>query len=199
MRSGATNAVMGYRSMVAALDALFDLPAREQWRRAHADRATCYEEDAPPPLTAADLAAIRARARAATAGPWHWTHDLVNRYLRIATPRSARDRYAYLLQGPYAGGAGMDQHDSQVLGLHWSLIRGTSIPYPREEDMAFMAQARMDIPRLLRHIDRLDAQIAALRASVPARSDLVENGTENGGSCNLACNSGGIPSGGARS
>lgn len=80
---------------------------------------------------AIDLKAIRARAAAATAGPWHWDDEFQE--VRAGKP------------GAYAAEA-IVETDNGVYG-------------PRRSDAMFIAHSREDIPALLDLIDELQARL----------------------------------------
>lgn len=100
------------------------------------------------PLSKEQLDAIRARADAATPGPWEFDEDLVTLHER----------------GPYAW--------SKIV-LTWGDPTGDRDPdwewglyAPDGNDAEFIAHARTDIPALLEHIEAQAAEIAALREAV---------------------------------
>jgi hypothetical protein len=155
-----------YESLCQALDALFypthadRAREKEYWQRD--DLARYPEPDGE--LSEDDLVAIEQRCRAATPGPWQWTQDVVNEYIRARGRGSWRDLYLYILQG--RGPRYQDSWDANVLRLQWSQIKGTTFcGHPREEDAAFIAAARTDVPRLVAALRQAHARIAALEAA----------------------------------
>jgi len=92
-----------------------------------------------------ELAAIAARAEAATAGPWcveGWRGDGVERIVAILAPD---DTPLATMEGPHTAAA-------------------------TQRDAAFIAHARTDVPRLLAELARLRAVEAAAAAYVAARA-----------------------------
>lgn len=149
-----------YDTLCRALDALF-YPGAEPGKPV-SDRFGSEEQGQATPhaaLSDEDLEAIEARCRAARPGPWHWTHDLVNEYVRSRrSGKHWRERYIYLLQG--RGQRFQDSSDARVLGLEWNLIKGdTFCGSPRPADAAFIAAARSDVPRLLAEVRRLREEL----------------------------------------
>jgi len=89
-----------------------------------------------PPLTDAELDAITARADAATTGPWHWDGvdgpTLKGIYGRVLTPRCVDN----------------DEGDPvAVIEIHL-------------DDAALIAAGRMDIPRLVAEVRRLQCELS---------------------------------------
>lgn len=115
----------------------------------------------PEPLTDTELAAIAARAAAATPSPWHVRHfddDHSMNLTAISTQpaTTTRDRWP----------------DDE----HASIVAATLVQQPRYvaytdqrwvENATFIAAARTDVPRLLAEITRLRA---LLDPSTPDRS-----------------------------
>jgi len=102
-------------------------------------------------MTPAELAAIKARADAASSGPWEAV--LLNDDTDSSTVDTGREEYVIASAG--------------------------SIPWPVPADVQaqihanirFIAAARADIPALLAEIDILDEKIAALRLAFRAEFD----------------------------
>lgn len=87
--------------------------------------------DDQPPLTDEELAAMKARADAATPGPWRtWRGDV-------------GDRYEVII--------------SQLLGSNGREVMHLSggFGHPNADDTAFIAHARDDVPRLIAEVERL--------------------------------------------
>jgi hypothetical protein len=150
-----------YDSLCQRLDALF-YPTeadRERLERAWCDPSGAPQPEPGDPLSEEDLAAIGERCRKATPAPWHWTQDVVNDYLRSRGRGSYREQYLYILQG--RGHRYQDSWDANIMRLQWSQIKGnTFCGFARDEDAAFIAAARTDVPRLLAEVRRLRAALA---------------------------------------
>jgi hypothetical protein len=89
-------------------------------------------------LTQAELAAIEARLRAATPGPWYASNAL--------------NEYA-----PFCDIVAQDANESWVCEKY-SILDGI-----KTEDCEFIAHARADIPALLAHVRELQTQLDAER------------------------------------
>jgi hypothetical protein len=131
-------------------------------------------------LTDAQLDAIEARAAAATPGPWYWTAPAHTGDATTATSGALRTQ----TPTPKPLPDGSTFADSAVM-LPVARLRGdpywlerfnkanaqgkTALQvamecFAREEDKAFIAQARDDVPALLAEVRRLRQQLAALQA-----------------------------------
>jgi hypothetical protein len=89
-------------------------------------------------LTQAELAAIEARLRAATPGPWYASNTL--------------NEYA-----PFCDIVAQDANESWICEKY-SILDGI-----KTEDCEFIAQGRADIPALLAHVRELEAECERLR------------------------------------
>lgn len=98
------------------------------------------------PLRDEELAAIRARADAATRGPWEWQSAWNGQFFWLS---GAEDRsvLAAVLDDGSAGG----EYEQTIA--------------PDSADGLFVAHARADVPRLLAEIDRLRRENATLQAT----------------------------------
>ena len=88
-----------------------------------------------------ELAAIRARAEAATDGPWQQSMDITGRLMVVVnlTPHQFRE----------------------------IIIAVSSDNSPRDEDLDFIAHAREDVPALLAEVERLREALAVVVADCP--------------------------------
>jgi hypothetical protein len=102
-------------------------------------------------LTQAELAAIEARLRAATPGPWYASNAL--------------NEYA-----PFCDIVAQDANESWVCEKY-SILDGI-----KTEDCEFIAYARADIPALLAHVRELQAQVDAERWRDVAQEPPVNDG-----------------------
>ena len=122
-------------------------------------------------MTDLDLAAIRARAEAATKGPWEVCafdsgHSKFEMSVSVIT-ESAGDRIC----------------DMDGLGRTWNEIDA------RDDGMAdaeFIAHAREDIPALLAELDRLNATIGRVR-DIHAPIDALDFGVNPRGNRTKVC------------
>jgi hypothetical protein len=144
-----------------------ETPRGWTWEQEEAYRRACRSrlwgltepaDTADAPLSDDDLAAMEERARAASAGPWHWTEHAVNTDIRARHGTRSRQQYVYLLQGSPR----MDQFDREIMQLRWSAVKGSTLinAGPAPVDAAFIAHAREDVPRLIAEIRRLRAERA---------------------------------------
>ena len=97
-------------------------------------------------MTPEQLAAIRARAEAATPGPWRVVEDI-----EWGTGAAEYHWYRYV-DGPTDYG---DEY-----GYEYQILS--------REDAAFIAHAREDIPALVAEVERLQAELARVRPVVEA-------------------------------
>lgn len=107
------------------------------------------------PLTNAELAAIRARAEAATPGPWRWW--ISNSFRRLSSDATGKD--GDVLSGTVQRS---DGHPD---------IAGSDV------DKDFIAHARADVPALLAEVERLNdqgEQGAAQLTTALQRADAAE-------------------------
>lgn len=93
-------------------------------------------------MTDQELRAIRERERKATKGPWE-----------VSVPWNKKDR-AYVVHHD------TEFKDADVFSQGGSLSAGG---HARLEDAVFTAHARQDIPALLAEVDRLRAELAAVK------------------------------------
>ena len=101
-------------------------------------------------MTTEQIAAIAARANAATAGPWSFDSD-----------------YPDEVFGP----------DGDAVATCYGNL-GLDDGYSEEDVAAFIAGARQDIPALLAHVAAIEAEVERLRgALVEAREELVKTFT----------------------
>jgi hypothetical protein len=103
------------------------------------------------PLTADEIAAIKARSDAATPGPW-------------TVIAEGYDGVGDLKMGP---------DGAEVVTLDLGGIAYCSDPYPRgdncpSENMMFIAHAREDVPRLIAALEVVTAALAAAEAKLAA-------------------------------
>lgn len=130
------------------------------------------------PMSAERLAEIRARAEAATPGPWSWDGNTDMRHIRLATPHgmsmTVMDFVRYGMQGaqPRFGIAGMMHNGSGL--VEYEVAKWSKDIYRRDvsgidhPDARFIAGARADVDDLLAEVDRLRAEAYRLRlASSP--------------------------------
>ena len=96
------------------------------------------------PLSKEQLDAVRARADAATPGPWEWQGD------SLITLDDTASRYGPTGRCVLA----FDRGDSMTLS---GLVRNEHVS--NLEDAEFIAAARADIPALLAHIDALQDEL----------------------------------------
>jgi hypothetical protein len=99
-------------------------------------------------LTDEDLRAIRARAEAATPGPWTVEHEM--KY-------DVNESTAYLSELHLVG-------KKETVKIYC----GPGHAAPQVYDLVFLAHARADIPALLAHIRAQDAELARLRDALAA-------------------------------
>lgn len=146
------------------------------------------EPTTTPPLTQADVQAIRERANAAKAGPWVWL-EAQERERMVDRSKATKKRdfgmkpgfrsgdlWVYLLAGaphhPYP-------HDcwdyAHIMGMRWESIRGKTIVGATavDSDASFIAAARTDVPALCdaleaawRERDELRAERSVLRSAL---------------------------------
>jgi hypothetical protein len=118
----------------------------------------------PGVLAADELAAIGARAEAATAGPWRSRWEDAPPSLPAAD--DATEQEVIVSDAPELaaldGVAGMRR---SIVGALW--YDGLNAAC-RREDAAFIAHARADVPALLAHIAALDAALDAARTALDA-------------------------------
>ena len=99
-----------------------------------------------------DLNAIRARADAATEGPWYATEDLAldgdEAAVGVARGEFGASDYAMVVTTP--GDASYDAGD---------------FPTSRVADAVFIAHARSDVPALVGEVEHLRAELAAILES----------------------------------
>lgn len=87
----------------------------------------------PDRLTPEELAAIRDREQKATPGPWRWEPGVIKHYVVSA-------------------------NGELHMGVQeWHPLDGHTVP--AAENCAFVAHARQDIPRLLAHIEAVEAAL----------------------------------------
>jgi hypothetical protein len=129
------------------------------------------------PLPDADLDAIAARAAAATPGPWYWTvpahtgdaHTAVSGALRTHSPapRPLPDGTLFHDPSVLVPMARLRGDPDWLERFHKANAQGqTALQvgmecFAREEDKAFIAHARADVPALLAEVRRLRQQLAA--------------------------------------
>jgi hypothetical protein len=114
-------------------------------------------------MTPEQLAAIRARADAATAGPWEWRDSLRFIFLgksELITIRRFLHRGAVCAKGRCPGYKLdiVDYLTNPILRKIQCALKSNQA----ELDAQFIAHARADIPALLDHIERLQGQVEAL-------------------------------------
>lgn len=109
------------------------------------------------PLSKEQLAAIRARADAATPGPWEWHEgDLLT-----------EDNFSRQHSSMFSSVLHLTDDAQGVNDLvSWEYVRSV-------EDAEFIANARADIPALLAHIDALEAERDALQQAVNEAWDIT--------------------------
>jgi hypothetical protein len=125
---------------------------------------------AEAPLTAADLAAIAARHRAATPGPWGWTDiadstagwqgpDLTALYNHKPDTKLCTDRRWQL-----------SPESSSMLNIKQIVVipEVAHTPMPRAGDATFLAHSWEDVRRLLATVQAQQEEIARLREQVQA-------------------------------
>lgn len=91
-----------------------------------------------------DLAAIKARAEAATPGPWKV--PIANVFVVVA-PNAPHHNPPEGLCPPYP----------------WRVVVEPSLNDPSAEDAEFIAHAREDVPALVAEVERLREEVAELR------------------------------------
>lgn len=140
------------------------------------------------PLSDEQLAEIRARAEAATPGPWGWRGNTEVRDLRLSALHSGlltvmdftrwgmqRARPRFALEGVMHDGDELVTYEVHRLG--WT--RAEEKPYRADvdgiahPDAEFIARARMDVPALLAEVERLRAQVETLTAAESTASQMV--------------------------
>ena len=111
------------------------------------------------PLSKEQLAAICARADAATPGPWKWHEGDLLTEDNFSRQHSHSSMFSSVLHLT---------DDAQGVNdlVSWEYVRSV-------EDAEFIANARADIPALLAHIDALEAERDALQQAVNEAWDIT--------------------------
>lgn len=125
----------------------------------------------PPEAEALDLNAIRARANAATPGPWlsTWEHDDAN-------GEFDKDEQTVIKREGSAPGAHiLDDSDDVVVGFTW--YDGPNIGCNRANAL-FIAHARTDVVALCDALATLTTRALAAEARVRGLEEVVENARE---------------------
>ena len=122
---------------------------------------------------------IKKRERNATSGPWQWAQDRLND--PIAPKGKDGKRHAskgerlahtfifclkrlFLGQDQYSQYQNADPWEGSLAYLRWESIKGTSLAncVPGDDDCAFIAHARTDVPALIAEVERLRVRITEL-------------------------------------
>ncbi len=115
------------------------------------------------PLPPERLAAIKARCEAATPGPWKWVDSSGGRTWRRTLDHVYLDDGATISSSPVleiklCGSVdAIQQVDGYIVADDES----------GEDDLAFIARTREDVPALLAEVERLQAELAALKSPSP--------------------------------
>lgn len=104
-----------------------------------------------------ELQEIRARCAAATRGPWLWRSSIKHPE-EWTTPSGRFDVEEGAVAWSVIGGYPEDPSDGWTI-LHGEAGNGTIIP--NENDLAFVAHAREDVPALLAEVERLRTELRA--------------------------------------
>lgn len=141
-------------------------------------------------LSDQQLADIRARETAATAGPWRWRGNTEVRRLRLQTPHhgglTVMDFTRWGMQGArprFARDGIMHPADETVVYAvaAWSKdIYRKDVVGIDHPDAQFMAHAREDVPALLAELDRVTAELGLAQANlVTAKAEGYRQAADN--------------------
>lgn len=143
-------------------------------------------------MSGVDIEAIRARADAATPGPWHWYGNTATKFLSLNTWKSGLGRCNVMdfarwgMHGARPRFAVDDyMHDADEFA-QWEVCHDAKTPGDprlyrhdvdgiRHPDAEFIAHSRADVPALLASLDRVLALCDNVRAICERTGDAAED------------------------